>query len=120
MNLKLNHGKCIFVPKNVCFLRHVVGKTKTNIKLEKIKVVQKFSIPKVIMNVQTFLGLTSYYKNYVKTYAHIVVPLFELTKCDVFFQWSLDCQKYFEQLKNALVSTLVLVNPISTKFSFLE
>jgi hypothetical protein len=38
----------MFVAKNVHFLRHVVGKTKTNLKLEKFKVVQKFPIPKVI------------------------------------------------------------------------
>jgi hypothetical protein len=63
----------------------VVGETKTNINPEKIKVVQKLWIPKVIMNVRTFLGLTSYYKNYVKIYARIFIPLFELTKCDVSF-----------------------------------
>jgi hypothetical protein len=110
----------MFVVTNVLFLGHVVGKTKTNLNLEKIKVIKKFPIPKVIMNVKAFLGLTSYHRNYVKAYACIVVPLFELTKCDVYFQWNLDCQKYFEQLKNPLVSTLVLVNPISTKLSFLE
>jgi hypothetical protein len=45
------------------------------------------------MNVWAYLGLTSYYKNYVKAYICIVVSLFELTKCDVSFQWNLDCQK---------------------------
>jgi hypothetical protein len=75
----------MFIAKNVHFLGHVVGKSKTSVNLENIKVVQKFPIIKVIMNVWAFLGLTSYYRNYVKVYVRIVVPLFELTKCDVSF-----------------------------------
>lgn len=75
----------MFIAKNIHFLGHVVGKSKTNINLENIKVVKKFPITKVIMNGWAFLGLTSYYRNYVKVYVHIVVPLFELTKCDVSF-----------------------------------
>jgi hypothetical protein len=31
------------------------------------------------------LSLIGYYKNYDKGYAQLVVPLFELTKCDLFF-----------------------------------
>jgi hypothetical protein len=39
------------------------------------------------------------YKNYIKGYARMVVPMFEITKRDVVFQWNLDYHKVFEQLK---------------------
>ncbi len=39
----------------------------------------------------------------------MVVLLFELTKKDVAFVWSLDCQLVFEALKRTLVDAFVLV-----------
>ncbi len=48
----------------------------------KVQVVKDFPIPRSITNVHAFLGLTRYYKNFVRGYAKIVVPLFDLTKKD--------------------------------------
>jgi len=59
--------------------------TKTKLDPKKVKVVLEFPIPRSVTNVKVFLGLIDYYKNCVKEYAHIVIPLFELTKQDVFF-----------------------------------
>jgi hypothetical protein len=39
-------------------------------------------IPQIVTNVKAFLGLTRYYKNYVKGYAKLPSPLFELTRKD--------------------------------------
>jgi hypothetical protein len=49
----------------------------------KVKAMNKFLILTMVTNVHNFLGLTSYYKNYVKGYSRITIPsLFELTKKD--------------------------------------
>jgi len=47
----------------------------------------EFRIPRIVTNVQAFLGLINYYCNYIKEYVRIVMPLFELTKQNVPFQW---------------------------------
>ncbi len=60
------------------------------------KVVVEFPIFITITNVQSFLGLIGYWKNYIKGYAQIAMPLFDLTKCYVVFQWNLECQKTFD------------------------
>jgi len=44
---------------------------------KKVHVVKDFPIPRTITNVRTFLGLTSYYRNFVSGYAKIVVPYFD-------------------------------------------
>jgi hypothetical protein len=51
----------------------------------------EFPIPRIVTNVRAFLGLISYYCNYVKEYIRIVVPLFELTKQNVPFQQDPNC-----------------------------
>jgi hypothetical protein len=79
-------SKCVFIVKNIRFLGHVVGRSRTRLDLEKVKIIMEFPIPRIVTNVQAFLGLISYYCNYIKEYVHIVVPLFELTKENVPFQ----------------------------------
>ncbi len=86
VNIKLNLGKCEFVNSNLRFLRHVVSCDGTQPDLKKIKIVTSFPIPIIVINVQVFLGLTRYYRNYVKGYSCIAIPLFNLTKKDVVFK----------------------------------
>jgi hypothetical protein len=71
VNLKFNPNKCMFSPKNIKFLGHVAGKVRIWPNPDKVKVVEKFPIPKIITNVWAFLGLTQYYWNYVKGYAKL-------------------------------------------------
>lgn len=48
------------------------------------------------------------------------MPLFDLTKCYVVFQWNLECQKAFDQLKKTLTYVLVLVKPHFNKMFILD
>jgi hypothetical protein len=61
--------------------------------------------------VHAFLGLTIYYKNFVRGYGKIVVPLFDLTKKDWSFLWTLNCQEVFDTLKLRLIEAPILVRP---------
>ena len=55
--------------------------------------------------------MTSYYRKFVKNYAHIASPLTALLKKDVKFQWTPQCEKAFQTLKNALTSAPILAFP---------
>jgi hypothetical protein len=85
VNLKLNLGKCYFGAQQIVFLGHVVIRQGSYLDPKKVQVVKDFPIPKFVINVWAFLGLTGYYKNFVCVYAKIVVPLFDLTKKDQSF-----------------------------------
>ncbi len=111
VNLKLNPNKCCFAAKNITFLGHVVSHEGTKPDPGKIDAVVHFPIPKTVIDVRSFLGLTRYYRNYVQGYSRLAVPLFELTRKDVAFVWDLGCQCAFEALKGALVATPVLIRP---------
>ncbi len=80
VNLKLNRSKCVFVVNSIKFLGHLVGRSRTRPNPEKVRVVLEFPILRIVTNVRAYLGLIGYYRSYIKEYARIVVPLFELTK----------------------------------------
>jgi len=57
--------------------------------------------------VRSFLGLTGYYRRFIKVYATISRPLTDLLKKDG-YDWNLEAAQSFQTLKLALMSTLVL------------
>ncbi len=57
----------------------------------------------------TFLGLIKYYKIFVRGYAKIVVPFFDLTKKDQSFLWTPTYQEAFDTLKFRLIKAPILV-----------
>jgi hypothetical protein len=88
--------------------------------LKKIKALTRYHVPIFITNVRAFMGLTRYYRNYIRGYFHIAIPLFELTKNDIMFMWTPQCQKEFNVLKDALVKTQILVRLDFTKTFILD
>jgi len=111
VNLKLNLGKCCFADESIVFLGYVVSKEGAKPDPKKIDAVLRFPEPTTVSNVRSFLGLTGYYRKYVRGYSRLAGPLFELTKKDVAFIWNQGCQHAFDSLKRALVDAPILVRP---------
>ncbi len=80
VNFKFNPNKCEFAKSKLAFICHKVNQEGTQPTQRKIKIVINYPIPIAITNVWAILGLIGYYKNYVKGYSCIAIPLFELTK----------------------------------------
>jgi hypothetical protein len=71
VNLKLNPNKCCFATKSITFLGHVVSKEGTRPNPGKIEAVLHFPTPKTVTSVRSFLGLTGYYRKYIRGYSRL-------------------------------------------------
>ena len=109
--LKLKPSKCDFGQKQVNYLGHVITRDGIQPDPEKIKVVQEYPVPRTVKDVRAFMGLTNYYRKFVKDFAHIASPLHDLTKKGAAFLWTEECQDAFETLKKALTEAPILAYP---------
>ncbi|KAE8674458.1 hypothetical protein F3Y22_tig00111754pilonHSYRG00072 [Hibiscus syriacus] len=113
--LYVKEENCSFAQKEVPFLGHVVGGGKLQMDKDKIRAIDEWNPPTKVTELRVFLGLTNYYRRFVKGYSKIATPLTELLKKDKVWEWSTKCQGAFEKIKEAMVSEPVLVLPDYTK-----
>ena len=76
--------------------------------------------PKIVKQLRGFLGLTGYYKKFIKHYGMITRPLTDLLKKNVPFQWTATAETTFQTLKQQLIATPVLAVPDFAKQFVIE
>jgi hypothetical protein len=105
--------KCEFWLKNVSFLGHVVSRDGIEVDPSKIEAVVKWERPTNVHEIRSFLGLAGYYRRFVKGFSTLSGPLMVLTKKNVRYVWSDECEASFQELKRRLVTAPVLTLPSS-------
>jgi hypothetical protein len=103
-------SKCSFGKEEVEYLGHVISREGVKVDPEKIKAITEWPKPKNISKLRGFLGLTGYYRRFIKNYAHLTTPLSNLLKKNS-FKWDNSAQECFETLKRVMSSTPVLATP---------
>jgi hypothetical protein len=117
--LFLKQSKCAFGTSKVEYLGHLVGKDDIRVDPKKIEAMQDWPQPKNLKILRGFLGLTGYYRKFVKNYGKIVAPLIALLKKNS-FTWTPAATQAFQTLKMAMCTTPVLALPDFTKTFVLE
>ena len=114
-NLTLKASKCCFCRREMKYLGHLI--TQDGIKPDPtlIKAVSDFPRPKTIKDVQSFLGLSGYYRRFIKNYAKIAEPLYQqlrqLKDRNYHLKWNHECMVAFESLKKKLTSAPIMSTP---------
>jgi hypothetical protein len=115
LNLRLNADKCTFAATQVKILGFVVGDGCYRPSSDNISSVSERNKPNDVRSLQSFLGLTNYYSQFIRNYAEICAPFYRLLRKDVEWDWNDACEKSFVLLKEALVASPVLRFPDFTK-----
>ena len=109
--LKMKPSKCELFRTEVLFLGHVVNQDGLQPNPKIIEKVLTWKEPCCVKEVQSYLGLCSYYRQYIQNFSHVAAPLTKLTKKKVKFVWDESCQIAFEVLKDKLCSAPILAYP---------
>ena len=109
--LKLKPIKCQFLKGEVSFLWHVISSEGIKTDPGKVETVRTWPTPVDIKELQSFLGLASYCKRFISGFSIIAEPLYKLARKGVSFQWQMERESAFNDLKYRLTIAPVLVYP---------
>jgi hypothetical protein len=118
--LFIKKSKCTFVQSQLEYLGHIIGEQGVQTDPAKIQAVQDWPNPTNHKQLRGFLGLSGYYRKFIKNYGAISRPLTDLLKKNTPFVWTPALQESFDTLKTALVEAPVLALPDFTKPFVLE
>nr|AAR06331.1 putative polyprotein [Oryza sativa Japonica Group] len=97
-------SKCDFWLKEVQFLGHIVNAQGVAVDPANVESVTKWTPPRTVTQVRSFLGLAGYYRRFIENFSKIAKPMTQLLKKEEKFIWSAECNRSFEELKGRLVS----------------
>ena len=109
-NLCFKQSKYNFNIEEIPILGVIVGKGQVKMEQEKIKAVKEWKTPTKVKYVESFLGFANFYRRFIQTFSYIAKPLNEL-KGKKEWVWNKDHQKAFDELKENIMSQLVLSLP---------
>lgn len=81
-NLKIQADKCSFLKKDTEFLGHILTKEGIKPNPSKVEDIKRVEIPKTEKQLKSFLGMTGFYRKFIKDYAKVAHPLIKYLKKD--------------------------------------
>lgn len=106
--LRIKWKKCSFLQQSINFLGHTVANGRVWPGADKTSAVKRFAYPKDIKGVQSFLGLTGFFRKFIPRYAEIARPLTNLLRKNAVFIIGEAEKDSIERLKDILTSEPVL------------
>jgi hypothetical protein len=93
--LKAKMSKCLFGQPHVDYLGHIISANGVQTDPSKIQDIIKWLVPHTVKQLRGFIGLTGYYRRFVKQYSIICQPLHQVLKKNA-FEWGPEQQSAFD------------------------
>jgi hypothetical protein len=104
-------SKCEFWLDEVPFLGHIIFKGGILVDPIRVTEIVGWKIPKIVIEVRSFLGLAGHYWRFIEGFSKIVMPMTSLLEKGKEFEWTHECQESFNQLRFKLMSPPLLIMP---------
>lgn len=117
--LYAKESKCRFGCSEVDYLGHIISSRGVAADPNKISCIMSWPLPTTIKALRGFLGLTGYYRQFIKGYGKIAAPLTSLLRKDS-FSWTNEAREAFQNLKQAMLEPPVLALPDFSKSFIIE
>nr|XP_017256695.1 PREDICTED: uncharacterized mitochondrial protein AtMg00860-like [Daucus carota subsp. sativus] len=108
--LYAKQSKCVFATKSVEYLGHIISSSGVSMDPAKIESIMSWPVPDSVKTLRAFLGLSGYYRRFIKGYGIMTRPLTDLLRKEN-FHWGKEETTVFERLKKALCEAPVLAMP---------
>ena len=119
--LRINPEKCSFNKTELNFIGHTVSGKGVQTNRKKISEIENAAVPECVSQLRSFLGLTNYYRRFIKNYAKIAAPLYAATSGgEKKVTWSEECNISFNNLKKALCEAPILEFPRSDRMFIID
>ncbi|GJT90109.1 DNA-directed DNA polymerase [Tanacetum coccineum] len=110
-NLVLNWEKFHFMVREGIVLGHKISRAGIEVDRAKIDVIAKLPYPTNVKGVRSFLGHAGFYRRFIKDFSMISKPMTQLLMKDAKFDFSDDCKKAFNILKEKLTTAPIIISP---------
>ena len=111
----INEPKSTFAASKVTFLGHTISAAGIQSNTDTVSKVLSWPRPSTITHVRGFLNLAGYYRRFVKDFARIATPLYQLTqgspRPNAAIAWNELAEEAFNKMKIALTTPPVLRFP---------
>ena len=109
--LRLKPSKCKLFRRSTSYLGYLISAEGVCCDPGNVVAIKEWKTPNTVSDIRSFLGTANYYRKFVQDYSTIAGPLIRLTRKNIPFVWSNECQKAFETLKHCLTSAPILSFP---------
>jgi hypothetical protein len=111
--VKLRIDKCHFGRKEIRYLGYMISEAGIRVDPKNVAAVEKFTKPKTITQLRSFLGSVGYFRRFIMNFSGILGPLYELTKNEgaEIKNWKEEHDQAFKQIIKALTTAPVLATP---------
>jgi hypothetical protein len=82
---------------------------------QKVEAVLRWERHTTVTEIHSFLGLVGYYRRIIEGFSTIATLLTRLTRKNIRWEWSKECDESFQELKRRLTTAPVLILPSGTK-----
>ncbi|XP_058774197.1 uncharacterized mitochondrial protein AtMg00860-like [Vicia villosa] len=103
-------SKCVFAVPKVEYLGHVISLSGVTPDPDKIQAILDWPKPRSLSQLRGFLGLTVFYRRFVRHYATLAALLTDLLR-SIKFTWNTEAEHAFTSLKQIMTKTPVIVLP---------
>ena len=109
--LRLDIDKCEFDTTRVKYLGLIMD-THEGISMdpEKVAAIRDWEALTTVRGVRGFIGFANYYRDFIQDFSEITMLLTALTKKDTDFNWTVECDNAFKELKERFLSGPALAN----------
>jgi transposase InsO family protein len=106
--LSLNSSKCKFGLEKVSYLGHLIDKETIQPDPERTRPITECPRPQNLKQLERFLGMANYFRNYINNYAMITLPLYQMKRTED-MNWTEDRIQSFNNVKNKIKDAVLII-----------